>query len=66
MFKEFGHREADVFGDLTQKSGRNVSPRMEWNSRGAAISVPELLVRTTLPHFNKAKFAENCHRFGRL
>ena len=52
--KELGHREPSVFGDLPKKNGRNIAPGVEWNSGDSTGRTAELLVRTTLPHFNEA------------
>jgi hypothetical protein len=64
--EEFPDCEANVAGDLTQKSRRDVSALMYGNCGDATIGVPELLVRTALADFPKTQPLQTCHDLTRL
>jgi hypothetical protein len=66
MFEQFSHGEADIFGDLPKENWRDVTAGVKRDSCGATSTVAKLLVRTTLPHFNKAQPSQNRHYFGGL
>jgi hypothetical protein len=64
--EQLGDGKPDVLGDLTQKCRGDVATAMKWNRGRATGRISELLVRSTLPHFRKAKIAENRHDLGRF
>ncbi len=66
MLKHLGHGETDVLGDLAQKNRRSIAASVKWNRCIAAGGVTKLLVRTALPHFGEAQFAQDRYDFGRL
>jgi hypothetical protein len=66
MLEHLGHRETNIFGDLAEKNGRNVTAEVKRHSCTATRVITKLLVRTTLPHFAEAQFAQDRYDFGRL
>ena len=66
MFEQFGHGETDVLGDLPEQNWGNVATGVKRDGCGAACAVTKLLVRTTLPHFNKAEPPQYRYNLGGL
>ena len=58
--------EANVLGDLPQKSWRNIATCMKGNRCRASGIVAELLVRTTLAHFKETQLEQDRDHLGRL
>jgi hypothetical protein len=52
--QEFFDCEADVPSDFSQQGGRNVPRSVERNRRTSAVSMPELLVGSTLANLGEA------------
>src|SRR5260221_6554180 len=57
--KKVIERRPDILDDLAKNHGRDVSRRMVWNGRAAAVSMPILHVRTTLAGQNETKRIED-------
>ena len=57
---------ADIFDDLAEKHGRNVSPRVVRNGGAASVAVPILHVRTALSDENKAHRLQDAADLARL
>ena len=59
-------REPDVAGNLAEERGRNIAPRVEWNGRPAAVGVPILAMRPTLPDLLKPVLDQERSHLARL
>ena len=53
LLQKILHRHADVFCDLAQQDGGEITSCVEWNSRAPAVGMPELLMRAALTNFLK-------------
>lgn len=58
--------QADVFGNLPQKDGRNITARMEGYGCASTIGMTELLMRPTLANFDETQGGEKDGHFMRL
>jgi len=63
---EFVNGESDVFCDLAEQDGRNISAFVKRNCCAPPVCVAILLVRTSLPSFNKSKLLEYRNNFCRF
>jgi hypothetical protein len=57
------HHHANIGGDFPEQSRGNVSAFMKRNRGAATISMPELLVRTSLSHLDETERLENRNDF---
>jgi hypothetical protein len=64
--EEFVHREANIFDDLTEESGRDVATLMHRHCGHSAVDVTELFVRTALPRFLKSQPLKPCDNLASL
>lgn len=65
-FEERLGRDSDVFTDLPKKCWRDVTALVKGNCRLPAVIMPELLVRTTLPHLAESMPLEEPDDLARL
>ncbi len=66
MREEFVECQSDVLGNLSQQYRRNVPPLVIGNRGDFPSRIAELLVRTTLPHRDKANLKQNRDDFAGL
>lgn len=63
MLEKLIECETDVFGNLTEQDGGDISALMKWNRCAAACCITELLVRSALADFGEAEFDKNGDNF---
>jgi hypothetical protein len=51
IFQEFFNGQTDIFVNLSEENGGDISPRMEWNRGAPTIGVAKLLVASFLANF---------------
>ena len=56
----------DIFENLSQKSWRNIASGVDRNSRESPVRMPELFVRTSLPHLDEAHLLNDANKFSCL
>jgi hypothetical protein len=66
IFQEFFDGQTDIFGNLSEEDGGDVSPRMEWNRGAPTIGAAKLLVASFLANLRKTKAHQNVYHFSRL
>jgi hypothetical protein len=66
IFQEFFDGKTDIFGNLSEENGGDISPRMEWNRGAPTIGVAKLLVASFLANLSKTEAHQNVYHFSRL
>ena len=64
--QEFFDGQTDIFGNLPEENGGDISPGMEWNRRAPTIGVAKLLVASFLTNSRKTKALKDAYHFSRL
>jgi hypothetical protein len=64
--QELFNRDANILADLAKKHRRDVSSRMEGDSRGPSVRVPKLLVGSALPYLLEPEGLELADNFSWL
>jgi hypothetical protein len=57
--QQYFQSDTDIFGNLSQENGRNVTTLVEWHRRRPAIRMSKLFVGTALSNFSETEILKS-------